>query len=200
MNGIPLLSLILWLPAVGALLLLVPMSATTAKRFAFGWSFLVFLISLALIPGLGSFDPSKSGLQLVERAGWIPTFGIQYYLGIDGISLWLVLLTTFLTPITILSTFDSVHTRARSFEAFMLLLETGMLGVFLAQDLFLFYIFWEFTLVPMYFMIGIWGGPRRIYATVKFFLYTFTGSVFMLLAIIVLGVVYGRTTGGSVNF
>ena len=194
MNGIPLLSLILWLPAVGALLLLVPMSATTAKRFAFGWSFLVFLISLALIPGLGSFDPGKSGLQLVERAGWIPTFGIQYYLGIDGISLWLVLLTTFLTPITILSTFDSVHTRERSFEAFMLMLETGMLGVFLAHDLVFFYIFWEFTLVPMYFLIGIWGGPRRIYATVKFFLYTFTGSLLMLLAIIGLYIFYGRNS------
>src|SRR5919205_4635318 len=194
MNGIPLLSLILWLPAVGALLLLVPMSATTAKRVAFGWSFLVFLISLALIPGLGSFDPSKSGLQLVERAGWIPTFGIQYYLGIDGISLWLVLLTTFLTPITILSTFDSLHTRERSFEAFMLMLETGMLGVFLAHDLVFFYIFWEFTLVPMYFLIGIWGGPRRIYATVKFFLYTFTGSLLMLLAIIGLYIFYGKNS------
>ena len=95
-----------------------------------------------------------------------------------------MLLTTLLTPITILSTFDSVSTRVRAFEAFMLLLETGMLGVFLAQDLFLFYIFWEFTLVPMYFLIGIWGGQRRIYAAVKFFLYTFAGSVFMLLAII----------------
>ncbi len=192
MNGIPLLSLILWLPAVGALLLIAPLSATTAKWVAFGWSLLVFLISLALIPGLGAFDPRNAGLQLVERARWIPSFGVQYYLGIDGISLWLVLLTTFLTPITILSTFDSVHTRERSFEAFMLLLETGMLGVFLTQDLILFYIFWEFTLVPMYFLIGIWGGPRRIYATVKFFLYTFTGSLLMLLAIIGLYVFYGR--------
>ncbi len=194
MNGIPLLSLILWLPAVGAVLLLAPLSASTSKRLAFVWSLLVFLISLALIPGLGFFDSGQAALQLVERAAWIPSFGVDYSLGIDGISLWLVLLTTFLTPITILSTWDSVSTRVRSFEAFMLLLETGMLGVFLAQDLFLFYIFWEFTLVPMYFMIGIWGGPRRIYATVKFFLYTFTGSIFMLLAIIGLYVLYGKNS------
>lgn len=182
-----LLSLIVWLPLVGsALLLLLRLSDRAAKRFAFVWSLVVFVVSLPLIPGIGLYDPASAGLQLVERVDWISSLGVQYFLGIDGISLWLVLLTTFLTPITILSTFDSINTRVRPFQAFMLALETGMLGVFLAQDLILFYIFWEFTLVPMYFMIGIWGGARRIYATVKFFLYTFAASVLMLLAIIAL--------------
>jgi NADH-quinone oxidoreductase subunit M len=197
-----LLSLIVWLPLVGALvLLLMPrVSDTTTKRFAFGWSLGVFVLSLLLLPGLGKllgipgYDPSNPGLQLVERVPWITSFGVDYHLGIDGISLWLVLLTTFLTPITILSTFDSLNSRVRAFQAFMLALETGMLGVFLALDLFLFYIFWEFTLVPMYFLIGIWGGPQRIYATVKFFLFTFAASVLMLLAIIALYVLGPQNT------
>jgi NADH-quinone oxidoreductase subunit M len=191
-----LLSLIVWLPLVGAIVLLVArgMSDQTARRVAFIWSLVVFVASLPLIPGLGQFDSNNANLQLVERVPWIGAFGVDYHLGIDGISVWLVLLTTFLTPITILSTFDSVNTRVRAFEAFMLALETGMLGVFLAQDLFLFYIFWEFTLVPMYFLIGIWGGSRRIYATVKFFLYTFAASVLMLLAIIALYVLWGQNS------
>ena len=189
-----LLSLIVWLPLVGAIALLVipGLSDQAAKRLAFVWSLVVFVVSLPLIPGLGMYDPANPGLQLIERVPWIGAFGVDYYLAIDGISLWLVLLTTFLTPITILSTFDTISTRVRAFQAFMLALETGMLGVFLAQDLFLFYIFWEFTLVPMYFLIGIWGGSRRIYATVKFFLYTFAASVLMLLAIIALYVLWGQ--------
>jgi NADH-quinone oxidoreductase subunit M len=194
MNTIPWLSLILWLPTVGALLMFAPIGDRLAKRLAIAWSLLVFALSLPLIPGLGLFDPQVATLQLQEQVSWIPSFGVQYFLGVDGISIWLILLTTFLTPITLLSTWDSINTRVRAFMAFMLLLETGMLGVFLAQDLFLFYIFWEFTLVPMYFLIGIWGGQRRIYATVKFFLYTFAGSVFMLLAIIALYVQYGQNS------
>jgi NADH-quinone oxidoreductase subunit M len=187
-----LLSLVTWLPLIGALIvLLAPLNDVSARRFAFGWSAVVFAVSLLLLPGLGWYNPANAGLQLIERVPWIRTFGVDYHLAIDGISIWLVLLTTFLTPITILSSFDSVQTRVRPFQAFMLALETGMLGVFLAQDLFLFYIFWEFTLVPMYFLIGIWGGPRRIYATVKFFLYTFAASVLMLLAIIALYVLAG---------
>jgi NADH-quinone oxidoreductase subunit M len=117
-------------------------------------------------------------------AGW----NIQYHLGVDGLSILLVLLTAFLTPISILSTWTAVEDRVKDFMIFFLLLETGMTGVFLAQDLFLFYIFWEFTLVPMYFLIGIWGGPRRLYAAVKFFLYTMAGSILMLLAILWLGI------------
>jgi NADH-quinone oxidoreductase subunit M len=123
-------------------------------------------------------------------AGW----NIQYYLGIDGLSILLVLLTTFLTPIAILSTWTAVEDRVKDFMIFFLLLEVGMLGVFLAQDLFLFYIFWEFTLIPMYFLIGIWGGPNRLYAAVKFFLYTMAGSILMLLAILWLGINQGTFT------
>jgi len=115
MNGLPLLSLIVWLPTLGALTLLIPMSAVTAKRVALVWSLLTFLLSLALIPGLGNFSLSTAGLQFQEVMNWIPSFGVQYSLGVDGISIWLVLLTTFLTPITILSTFDSVSTRVRAF-------------------------------------------------------------------------------------
>ncbi len=193
-----LLSLIVWLPLLGAvvLLLLPRLNDATAKWFAFFWSLGVFAASLPLIPGLGVFDPNVPGLQpnLTEQVSWIRTFGVEYHLGIDGISVWLVLLTTFLTPITILSTLNAEPKRVRAFEAFFLALETGMLGVFLTQDLFLFYIFWEFTLVPMYFLIGIWGGNRRIYATVKFFLYTFAASVLMLLAIIALYVLYNQNT------
>jgi NADH-quinone oxidoreductase subunit M len=193
-----LLSLIVWLPLLGAvvLLLLPRLNDAKAKWFAFFWSLGVFAASLPLIPGLGVFDPNVPGLQpnLTEQVSWIRTFGVEYHLGIDGISVWLVLLTTFLTPITILSTLNAEPKRVRAFEAFFLALETGMLGVFLTQDLFLFYIFWEFTLVPMYFLIGIWGGNRRIYATVKFFLYTFAASVLMLLAIIALYVLYNQNT------
>ncbi len=191
-----LLSVIVWLPLLGALILLFApgISDHAAKRVALIWSLVVFAASLPLIPGFGFFDPSRAQLQLIERVPWIGAFGVDYHLAVDGISLWLVLLTTFLTPIVILSTFDSVNTRVRAFEAFMLALQTGMLGVLLAQDLFLFYIFWEFTLVPMYFLIGIWGGSRRIYATVKFFLYTFAASVLMLLAIIALYVLWGANS------
>src|SRR4029079_3780292 len=135
-------------------------------------------------------------LEFGARYDWITVAGlnIQYYLGVDGLSILLLLLTTFLTPISILSTWTAIEERVKDFMVFFLLLEIGMNGVFLAQDLFLFYIFWEFTLVPMYFIIGIWGGPRRIYAAIKFFLYTFTGSLLMLLAIIALYVLYGKNS------
>ncbi len=124
---------------------------------------------------------------------WIPVAGweIHYFLGVDGLSILLLLLTTLLTPISILSTWTAVEERVKDFMIFFLLLEIGMVGVFLAQDLFLFYVFWEFTLVPMYFLIGIWGGPRRMYAAVKFFLYTMAGSILMLLAILWLGIYQG---------
>ena len=128
---------------------------------------------------------------------WIPVAGweIHYFLGVDGLSILLVLLTTFLTPISILSTWTAVEERVKDFMIFFLLLEVGMVGVFLAQDLFLFYVFWEFTLVPMYFLIGIWGGPRRMYAAIKFFLYTMAGSILMLLAILWLGIYQGSFSG-----
>lgn len=133
-------------------------------------------------------------MQFEESAAWIPSMGIRYHVGIDGISLFLVLLATFLTPIAILSSWNSINERVKEYHVFMLLLETGMIGVFVALDLFLFYVFWEVMLVPMYFLIGVWGGQQRIYAAVKFFLYTMVGSVLMLVAIISLYFLNGATT------
>jgi NADH-quinone oxidoreductase subunit M len=187
------LTLLTIFPLVGVVVLLfIPSDRKPALRWtALGTSLVVFAMSLWV---LAQFDASNVDLQLVARYDWITVAGwnIQYYLGIDGLSILLVLLTAFLTPISILSTWTAVEDRVKDFMIFFLLLEVGMMGVFLAQDLFLFYIFWEFTLVPMYFLIGIWGGPRRIYAAVKFFLYTMAGSILMLLAILWLGI-YGQT-------
>jgi NADH-quinone oxidoreductase subunit M len=192
--GFPLLSSVLWLPTIGALLLLfVPRESIAAQRtLALVFALAAFAASIGLYI---FFEPGKSGFQLVETLQWVPSWGIGYRVSLDGVSLWLVLLTTFLTPITLVSTWDSVHKEFRSFQILMLLLETGMLGVFVAQDLFLFYIFWEFTLIPMALLIGIWGSSNRVYAAVKFFLYTFAGSVFMLLGIIALYLINGQQTG-----
>jgi NADH-quinone oxidoreductase subunit M len=137
-----------------------------------------------------------AGMQFVERAPWIPAYGISYHVGIDGISYWLILLTTFLTPLAILGAWHYITKRVREFIVFMLLLEAGMIGVFVALDLVLFYVFWEAMLIPMYFLIGIWGSDRRIYAAVKFFLYTFAGSVLMLVAFLVLYQATGASTFG----
>jgi NADH-quinone oxidoreductase subunit M len=187
------LTLLTFLPLLGILVLFfIPSSAKNTLRWvALGTSLAVFALSLWV---LGMFDASNPDLQLVAQYDWITVakWNIQYYLGVDGLSILLVLLTAFLTPISILSTWTAVEERVKDFMVFFLLLEVGMMGVFLAQDLFLFYIFWEFTLVPMYFLIGIWGGPRRIYAAIKFFLYTMAGSILMLLAILWLGI-YGGT-------
>jgi NADH-quinone oxidoreductase subunit M len=187
------LTLLTFFPLVGIIILLfIPNDQKNMLRWVtLGTTIVTFLLSLWV---LSLFDPSNPDLQLEARYDWIQVAGwnIQYYLGVDGLSILLVLLTTFLTPISILSTWTAVEDRVKDFMLFFLLLEIGMMGVFLAQDLFLFYIFWEFTLVPMYFLIGIWGGPRRIYAAIKFFLYTMAGSILMLLAIIWLGI-YGGT-------
>ena len=187
------LTLLTFFPLVGVLILFfIPSGRKDALRWtALAVSLVTFGISIWV---LTMFNASNPDLQLVAQYDWITVAGwnIQYYLGVDGLSILLVLLTTFLTPISILSTWTAVEERVKDFMIFFLLLEVGMTGVFLAQDLFLFYIFWEFTLVPMYFLIGIWGGPRRIYAAIKFFLYTMAGSILMLLAILWLGI-YGRT-------
>lgn len=195
MKDFPILSLITFLPLIGAALVLVlPRSRPDlARLLALGTSVVTFIVSLLLY---ANFDRSSGALQFFEKLSWIPGWGIHYTLAVDGISIWLVLLTTLITPLAIWSAWNVEH-RPHSFMAFILAEETGMLGVFLAHDLFLFYIFWEFTLVPMYFLIGMWGGPRRIYATIKFFLYTFAGSVFMLLAIIALGLLYANQLGGG---
>ena len=193
LQGIPLLSIVLWLPTLGALgLLLVPRGSIVAQRaLALLVALATFVVSIGLYV---SFDPTNSGFQFIEQLAWVPSWGIEYHVALDGVSLWLVLLTTFLTPITLIATWDSVHSNFRSFQILMLLLETGMLGVFLAQDLFLFYIFWEFTLIPMALLIGIWGSAGRVRAAVKFFLYTFAGSIFMLLGIIALYLLNGQVT------
>jgi NADH-quinone oxidoreductase subunit M len=185
------LNLVTFSPLLGVLVLLFLKDREDLSRWvALATSLVTFGISLWV---LGLFDASNPALQLVVDRNWIQVAGwnIRYALGIDGLSILLVLLTTFLTPISILSTWHALEERVRDFMIFFLLLEVGMLGVFLAQDLFLFYIFWEFTLVPMYFLIGIWGGTQRMYAAIKFFLYTMAGSILMLLAIIWLGINQG---------
>lgn len=183
------LSLVVFLPTIGAIILaFMRGKPETARMFALVWSLIVFAVSLPLML---YFKRDFVGMQFYEYFNWIPAWGVRYELGLDGISLWLVMLTTFMTPLAIWSAWNVEH-KLNSFLMLILLQETGMLGVFLAQDLFLFYIFWEFTLIPIYFMIGIWGGQRRIYATVKFFLYTFAASVFMLLGIIALGLLNFR--------
>ncbi len=186
------LTLVTFFPLVGVLVLLFlrPEQKNAARWVALIASLITFGISLAV---LAQFNPSNPELQLVVDVPWIPvaSWEIHYFLGVDGLSILLLLLTTVLSPISILSTWTAVEERVKEFMIFFLLLEIGMVGVFLAQDLFLFYVFWEFTLVPMYFLIGIWGGPRRMYAAVKFFLYTMAGSVLMLLAILWLGIYQG---------
>jgi NADH-quinone oxidoreductase subunit M len=183
------LTLLTFLPLIGVLVIaFIPSGQKTAIRWAAMIASLVtFGVSLWVF---SMFDASNPDLQLEAKYPWIQVagFNIYYYLAVDGLSILLVMLTAFLTPISILSTWTAVEERVKDFMIFFLLLEIGMTGVFLAQDLFLFYIFWEFTLVPMYFLIGIWGGPRRIYAAIKFFLYTMAGSILMLIAILFLGI------------
>ncbi|MFN3695932.1 MAG: NuoM family protein [Pseudobdellovibrio sp.] len=191
-----LLSAILFLPLVFALIIAVWPQKTTLRHLALGFSLMEFLVSLAL---LKDFDSSSAALQFVEKVTWIQRFGISYFVGVDGISLMLILLTTFLTPIIILGSWKSIEDRVKGFHVALFVLQTAMLGSFLAIDAVLFYVFWELSLVPMYFIVGIWGGARRIYATVKFFIYTMAGSVLMLLAIIFLMRLTPEVTGGNIS-
>jgi NADH-quinone oxidoreductase subunit M len=201
MDGFPILSTVIYIPAAGGLLLLLfPRECKNAIRgFALAVSLLCFGFS---IPLLVRFGMSESGMQFVERFDWIPQFGVQYFLGLDGISLFLVILTTFLTPICILASWSAIQDRVKEYMIVMLILETGMLGVFLALDLILFFVFWEIMLVPMYLLIGVWGGPKRIYAAIKFVIYTMVGSGLMLVAFLAIHFLYIRTFGtveGSFN-
>ena len=186
------LTLVTFFPLVGVLVLLFlrPEQKNLARWVALVTSLITFGISIAV---LLQFNQSDADMQLVINVPWIHigSWEITYSLAVDGLSILLLLLTTLLAPISILSTWTAVEERVKDFMIFFLLLEVGMVGVFLAQDLFLFYIFWEFTLVPMYFLIGIWGGGQRMYAAVKFFLYTMAGSILMLLAILWLGITQG---------
>jgi len=190
------LNLVIFFPLVGVLaLLFIPGEKKNALRWtALLTSLVTFGLSIWMLTLFRQAEATDAGaLHLTLNLPWIQVAGwnIHYYVAVDGLSILLVLLTTFLTPISILSTWTAIEERVKDFMLFFLLLEVGMSGVFLAQDLFLFYIFWEFTLVPMYFLIGIWGGPRRIYAAIKFFLYTMAGSILMLLAILWLGINQG---------
>jgi NADH-quinone oxidoreductase subunit M len=179
------LSLLVFLPVLGALALLpIPARRSSALfRAALGASLLTFLVSLWV---LYRFDPDLGEMQLVERHTWIPAYGVEYLVGVDGLSLFLLALTALLVPIAILASWTTIQRRVKEYLFFMLLLETGMLGALVALDLFLFYVFWEVMLVPMYFLIGVWGGERRVYAAVKFVIYTMAGSLLMLVAIIFL--------------
>ena len=177
------LSVIIFLPIIGALIIL--LLAQNSERFVRIVSLLTMLLGLGLCVWLFlRFDGSDPNFQMVERYLWIPGWKIHYQVGIDGISLLLVILTALLGPVVILSSWSQIKERVKEYHIFLLLLQTGMLGTFLALDMILFYVFWELMLVPMYFLIGIWGGPRKIYAAVKFFLFTMFGSVLMLIAII----------------
>ncbi len=184
MSHFPYLSTITFLPLAGALVLL----AVNRRSLGLirGWTLAVaavnFVISLAL---WARFDAAQGAMQFVERKAWIESLGIEYHLGIDGISLWLVLLTTFLTVICVLSSW-SIEKHVKEYMIFFLILETGMLGALVSLDLILFYVFWEAMLIPMYFLIGVWGGNDRIYAAIKFFIYTMVGSLLMLVAILAL--------------
>ena len=173
---------LIWLPVLGIGLVLWA-EEERAKNLAFWWSIGVFVLSLGL---WWAFDPTSGAMQMETTAPWIPAWGVNYSLGIDGISLFMVLLTTFSTSIAILGSFNYIQTKQRAFYALMLLLEAAVVGVFVATDVFLFYVFFELTLVPMYFIVGIWGGERRIYAAIKFFLYTAFGSLLMLVGILFL--------------
>jgi NADH-quinone oxidoreductase subunit M len=193
----PLLSLTIFLPALGAVILLLVGNRDgrrdgPVRQIALGTALLTFVATLALWRG---FDPSGAEFQFVERASWVPAFGIEYYVGIDGISLLLIVLTGLLTPLALLSSWGSIQEKVKEFSIFMLILESAMLGVFASLDLFLFYVFWDIVLIPMYFIIGIWGYERRIYAAIKFILYTMAGSVLMLVAIIALAVMHHTATG-----
>ncbi len=197
---------LLIIPLVGSIVvLLAPVRDTVdgaavespaARQIAFWFFALEFLVSVGL---WWSFNPNDTGWQAAVDTKWIPTWGVRFTLGIDGIALMMILLTTFIMPLSVLGSWTSVRTKVRSYYSMLLILTSGMLGVFVARDLFLFYVMWEVMLVPMYFIIGIWGGERRIYASIKFFLYTFLPSLLMLVAIIYLGL-HLRTQAGTPDF
>jgi NADH-quinone oxidoreductase subunit M len=192
LSSIPILTIITFLPLVGALAVAIA-PATMTRPIALGFAVATFVVSLLLLIG---YLPGRPGFQFVEQADWIPVFGIQYKVGVDGLSLILVVLTTTLSWISILASFAPIKERIKEYMISFLILEVGMIGVFIALDTFLFYIFWEIVLVPMYLIIGIWGGANRIYATIKFVLYTLVGSLLMLVAILTTAFAFQAANGG----
>ncbi len=186
MGGTPILSVLAYTPIIGALLMMLfvpPQDTRMQKTIAVIFTTLTFVFALVV---LSKFQGETYKMQLVEHASWIPSIGVSYFMGVDGISIWLILLTTLLSIISVFCSFPDIQERQKEYYVCLLFLETGMLGAFMALDFFLFYIFWEIMLVPMYFLIGIWGHGRRLYSAIKFFLYTLFGSVFMLLGILAL--------------
>jgi NADH-quinone oxidoreductase subunit M len=178
-----LLSLVTFLPLMFAAVLAMVPTSSHVRSAALMFSIIqLFVGALVFI----RFDPTTSSLQMVEKIPWMPAFGIHYFLGVDGLSLWLVLLTLLLQPLLILGSWTAISDRVKGFHVSLFILQTAMLGTFLSMDAVLFYLFWEISLVPMYFLIGLWGGSSRIYATVKFFIYTMAGSILMLVAMIYL--------------
>lgn len=195
----PILSVILYLPIVAALFLIFFVRKDKENFIRWFTNIAVFVDMVISFVLIKFFDPNTLSMQYKERVNWIPSLGIQYFLGIDGISLLLILLTTILGFVAVLSSWTAIKVRVKEYYVFMLILQTGMLGVFMALDFVLFYIFWEVMLVPMYFLIGVWGGPRKLYAAIKFFLYTFLGSVLMLIGILTL-YFYNQSINGTFTF
>ncbi|TDI34587.1 MAG: NADH-quinone oxidoreductase subunit M [Acidobacteria bacterium] len=193
--GFPILSLVVWFPTLGALFILFFMKKTQETQIKWVANIITFVGFLISLPLWFAFDNSGPQFQFLEKAEWIPTIGVSYQLGMDGISLLLVMMTTLLGFIAVLSSWNAITDRIKQYYIFLLLLQTGMLGVFVTLDFFLFYVFWEVMLVPMYFLIGVWGGPRKLYAAIKFFLYTLVGSVLMLLGILAIYFAFYRETG-----
>ena len=189
----PILSLVAFLPLIGAIAVAI-LPASLARGTALAFALATWVVSLVMLVG---FDPAVIGFQFLESVPWIPDFGISYTVGADGLAVALVVLTTTLSWIAILSSFKPIQTRIKEYMISFLILEVGMIGVFIALDMFLFYIFWEIVLVPMYLIIGIWGGANRIYATIKFVLYTLVGSLLMLVAILATAYAYQAGHDGS---
>jgi len=189
MTELPVLSFVIWLPIIGGLLVLASAERVNPRPLALAVAMITFLTSLLLYSG---FDSGTADMQFEEKTAWVPVFKIFYHLGIDGISMPLIILTTFTTVLVILAGWEVIKDRPAQYMAAFLIMEGLMNGVFAALDAMLFYVFWEGMLIPMFLIIGVWGGPKRVYATIKFFLYTFLGSVFMLVALI-----YMYTQGDS---
>jgi len=182
-NDLPLLSLLVWLPITGGLITLTSgdRESTGARRIAFAFSMATLLLCIPLYSG---FNTATAAMQYEERVVWIEAFNIFYHMGVDGISMPLIVLTAFITPLVVIAGWKVINVRASQYMAAFLIMEGLMIGVFAALDAALFYVFWEAMLIPMFIVIGIWGGANRVYATIKFFLYTFFGSVFMLIALL----------------
>ena len=188
----PLLSLLMFTPLVGAVLLLFVSKPNTIRWIANGFAMLGFLVSLPLWFWLDTTSPDW---QFVERHDWIPSIGAEYFLGVDGFSTLLILLATLIGAIAVLSSWTAITERVKEYYIFLLVLQTGMIGAFVALDFLLFFVFWEVMLVPMYFLIGIWGSANRLYSAIKFFLFTLVGSVIMLLGILAVYFYHHEVTG-----